>query len=162
MKGLKTAQLVLAVAGVLMAGGLAGAQGPGGQGMGPGFGEHRPPIERAFGGAGAFGQWWNNPMVVKQLTLTDDQRKAMDGIMQDHKMKLIDLQANLEKAEESDRSTDRQGRRGARGSGKSQCTFSSGHPHAIEAGAVEAVAGAAYGSDGARAHGRARPWRMGT
>ena len=56
-------------------------------------------MEGAFGGAGAHGQWWNNPNVVKQLTLTDDQRKAMDGIMQDHKMKLIDLQANLEKAE---------------------------------------------------------------
>ena len=37
--------------------------------------------------------------VVKQLNLTDDQRKAMDGIMQDHRMKLIDMQANLEKAE---------------------------------------------------------------
>ena len=36
---------------------------------------------------------------VKQLNLTDDQRKAMDGILQDHRMKLIDLQANLEKAE---------------------------------------------------------------
>lgn len=82
-----------------MAGGLAIAQGPGGQAMGPGFGQHRPPMERAFGGAGAHGQWWNNPMVVKQLTLTDDQRKAMDGILQDHRMKLIDLQANLEKAE---------------------------------------------------------------
>jgi len=99
MNGLKTAQLVLAVAGVLMAGGLASAQGPGGQGMGPGFGQHRPPMEGAFGGAGAHGQWWNNPNVVKQLTLTDDQRKAMDGIVQDHKMKLIDLHANLEKAE---------------------------------------------------------------
>jgi len=99
MNGLKTARLALAVAGVLMAGGLASAQGPGGQGMGPGFGEHRPPMERAFGGAGAHGQWWNNPNVAKQLTLTDDQRKAMDGILQDHKMKLIDLQANLQKAE---------------------------------------------------------------
>jgi Spy/CpxP family protein refolding chaperone len=56
-------------------------------------------MEGAFGGAGALGQWWNNPNVVKQLTLTDDQRKAMDGILQDHKMKLIDLKANLEKAE---------------------------------------------------------------
>jgi Spy/CpxP family protein refolding chaperone len=56
-------------------------------------------MEGAFGGAGAHGQWWNNPNVVKQLTLTDDQRKAMDGIVQDHKMKLIDLHANLEKAE---------------------------------------------------------------
>ncbi len=100
MNGLKTARLVLAVAGVLMAGGLAIAQGPGGQGMGPGgFAQHRPPMEGAFGGAGGGGQWWNRPNVVKQLTLTDDQRKAMDGIVQDHKMKLIDLHANLEKAE---------------------------------------------------------------
>ena len=99
MSGLKTARLVLAVAAVLMAGGLASAQGPGGQEMGPGFGQHRPPMEGAFGGAGAHGQFWNNPNVVKQLTLTDDQRKAMDGILQDHKMKLIDLQANLQKAE---------------------------------------------------------------
>jgi periplasmic protein CpxP/Spy len=99
MNGLKTARLVLAVAGVLIAGGLASAQGPGGQGAGPGFGQHRPPMEGAFGGAGGGGQWWNNPNVVKQLTLTDDQRKAMDGILQDHKMKLIDLRANLERAE---------------------------------------------------------------
>lgn len=82
-----------------MAGGLAGAQGPGGPGEGPGFGEHRPPMERAFSGAGAHGQWWNNPNVAKQLNLTDDQRKAMDGILQDHRLKLIDLRANLEKAE---------------------------------------------------------------
>jgi hypothetical protein len=38
-------------------------------------------MEGAFGEAGAHGQWWNNPNVVKQLTLTDDQRKAMDGIV---------------------------------------------------------------------------------
>ncbi len=100
MGTLKTARLILAVAGVLMAGGLAGAQGPDGPGMGPGgFGQHRPPMERAFGGAGGHGQWWNNPNIAKQLSLTDDQRKAMDGIMQDHRMKLIDPQANLEKAE---------------------------------------------------------------
>lgn len=104
MNGMKIARTVLAVAGVLMAGGLAGAQGPGGPGMGPGmgpggFGQHRPPMEGAFGGAGARGQFWNNPNIVKQLSLTDDQRKAMDGIEQDHKMKLIDLRANLEKAE---------------------------------------------------------------
>ena len=85
-----------------MAGGLARAQGPGGPGMGgpgagPGFGEHRPPMERAFGFAN--GQFWNNPNLVKQLNLSDDQRKAMDGILQDHRMKLIDLRANLQKAE---------------------------------------------------------------
>jgi periplasmic protein CpxP/Spy len=107
MKIMKYAALVLAVAGVLMAGGLAGAQGPdgagmsGGAGMGPGFGMHRPPMEQAFGGAGDHGQWWNNANIAKQLNLTDDQRKAMDGIMQDHRLKLIDLQANLERAEVS-------------------------------------------------------------
>jgi len=97
MKMLKTVRLVLAVAGVSMAGGWACAQGPGRPGMGPGFGEHRPPMERAFGFAN--GQFWNNPNLVKQLNLTDDQRKAMDGILQDHRMKLIDLQAALSKAE---------------------------------------------------------------
>ena len=54
-------------------------------------------MERSFGLAG--GQFWNNPNLVKQLNLTDDQRKAMDGILQDHRMKLIDLQATLQKAE---------------------------------------------------------------
>ena len=97
MKAMKTVRLVLAVAGVLLAGGFANAQGPGGPGMRPGFGMHRPPLEGALGMAG--GQFWNNPDIVKQLNLTDDQRKAMDGIMQDHRMKLIDLHANLDRAE---------------------------------------------------------------
>jgi Spy/CpxP family protein refolding chaperone len=80
-----------------MAGGLASAQGPDGPGTGPGFGQHRPPIEGAFGFAN--GQFWNNPNLMQQLSLTDDQRKAMDGILQDHRMKLIDLRANLQRAE---------------------------------------------------------------
>jgi Spy/CpxP family protein refolding chaperone len=53
-------------------------------------------MERAFGGGG---QFWNNPNTVKQLNLTDDQRKAMDGILQEHKMTLVDLEATLKKAE---------------------------------------------------------------
>ena len=97
MKMLKTVRLVLAVAGVVMTAGWACAQGPDGPGMGPGFGQHRPPMERSFGFAN--GRFWNNPDVVKQLNLTDDQRKAMDGILQDHRMKLIDMQATLQKAE---------------------------------------------------------------
>lgn len=97
MKAMKVVRLVLAVAGVLTASGFAVAQGPGGPAMRPGFGMHRPPLESSLGLAG--GQFWNNQNIVKQLNLTDDQRKAMDGIMQDHRMKLIDLQANLEKAE---------------------------------------------------------------
>ena len=95
----------LAIAGVLLAG-TALAQGPGGgmgpgSGMGPGagFGEHRPPMERAFGAPGAHGRWWNNPKVVERLKLTDEQRKTFDGILLDHRAKLIDLRASLEKTE---------------------------------------------------------------
>ncbi len=45
------------------------------------------------------GQWWNNPRLVEKLKLTDDQRKAMDAIFQQHREKLVDLRANVEKAE---------------------------------------------------------------
>ena len=37
--------------------------------------------------------------MVERLKLTDEQRKAMDDIMMAHRAKLIDLRANLEKAE---------------------------------------------------------------
>lgn len=99
MRMRESVRLVWAVAGVLIAGTLAGAQRPGGTGMGAEFGEHQPPMEQAFGFNGARGQWWNNPKIVADLKLTDDQRKAMDGILQEHKVKLIDLRANLQKAE---------------------------------------------------------------
>ena len=77
------------------------AQGPGGPDGtgGPGFGMHRPPMERAMRSHGEFGRWWNNPRMVEKLKLTDDQRKAMDDIFQNHREKLVDLRANLEKAE---------------------------------------------------------------
>jgi len=99
MKWTMAGRVVIALAGAAMAGSLAIAQGPGGPGMSPGFGDHRPPFERAFGPEGREAQWWNNPRIVERLKLTDDQRKAMDGILQDHKMTLVDLHANLEKAE---------------------------------------------------------------
>ena len=112
MRAQMAGRLILAIAGVagmLMAGpAAAGAQGMGGGqdmggGMGPGvgqgFGPHRPPVERAFHGRGEMGRWWNNPRIVAQLKLTDDQRKAMDGILYAHREKLIDLQADMEKAD---------------------------------------------------------------
>jgi Spy/CpxP family protein refolding chaperone len=73
-----------------------------GSGVGPGgagFGQHRPPFERAFGAQGDNGRWWNNPKLVERLKLTDEQRKSMDGILLDHREKLIDLRAGLQKAE---------------------------------------------------------------
>ena len=92
MKASIAVRLGLAVAGVLMAGamwaqgpegrpGMGPGMGPGmapGMGMGPGFGEHRPPMERAFGPQGIRGRWWNNPKIVEQLKLNDDQRKRHD------------------------------------------------------------------------------------
>lgn len=94
---MKTARTALIIA-VLGAAGLFG-DAQCGAGMGMGFGVHRPPMERALGPQGAMGRWWNNPNVIDKLKLTDDQRKAMDQILQDHRMKLIDLHANLEKTE---------------------------------------------------------------
>jgi protein CpxP len=99
MKAFGTVRLGLAIAGVLLAG-TAMAQLPGGgAGAGPGFGEHRPPMERAFGLQGGQGRWWNNPKVVERLKLTDEQRKVFDGILLQHREKLIDLRASLQKAE---------------------------------------------------------------
>jgi len=51
MKAFGTVRLLgVAIAGALLAGTVALAQAPGGgMGPGPGFGEHRPPMERAFG-----------------------------------------------------------------------------------------------------------------
>jgi hypothetical protein len=37
--------------------------------------------------------------MITQLKLTDDQRKAMDGILLQHREQLIDLQGTLQKAE---------------------------------------------------------------
>ena len=97
MKAGMAVRLGVAIASVAMAG-SALAQGPMGGGAGMGMG-HRPPMERAFGAQGDHGRWWNNPRVVEQLKLTDDQRKAMDGILLEHREKLIDLRASLQKAE---------------------------------------------------------------
>jgi protein CpxP len=100
MKGTFVLRAGVAIASLLMTG-VVFAQAPDGQGRaapGPGMG-HRPPFERAFGGRGNEGRWWNNPKVIEQLKLTDDQRKQFDGILQQHRATLIDLRANVEKAE---------------------------------------------------------------
>lgn len=82
MKGFGAVRLGVAMVAVFLAG-TALAQGPGGMGAGPGFAGHRPPMERALGPEGDHGRWWNNPKVVERLKLTDEQRKAFDGILLD-------------------------------------------------------------------------------
>jgi protein CpxP len=55
-------------------------------------------MERAFHD-GQFGRWWNNPEMAQKLGITDSQKKQMDDIFLQHRLKLIDLNANLEKQE---------------------------------------------------------------
>lgn len=92
----------MVVVGMLVATSGVSAQGPGrhmSQDAGPGFGMHRPPMEEALGPRGEHGRWWNDPELVDKLKLTDEQRKAMDAILLEHREKLIDLRASVEKAE---------------------------------------------------------------
>ncbi len=100
MKVTLARQFFVAMAAILIAGGLAGAQGPGaGMGRGPVvIAQHQPPFGRAFRFRGTHGRWWDNPRVAAELKLTDTQRKAMDQILFQHREQLINLQANLEKA----------------------------------------------------------------
>jgi Spy/CpxP family protein refolding chaperone len=95
MKKAIARRVVFALAAILFASGAAGAQGPGLRG--PVVMQRRPPFNRAMGGQ--MGRWWNNPRMVERLKLTDTQRQAMDQIWYQHREKLIDLQANLQRAE---------------------------------------------------------------
>lgn len=93
---------------LLLAGAVALAQdappqpGAGPAGPPPGRGQMRverpvrpgrPPMERAMG------PWWNDPQLVEKLGVTADQKKKMEDIFQQHRLKLIDLHASLQKAE---------------------------------------------------------------
>ena len=48
---------------------------------------------------GPRGRWWNDPEIVQKLSLNSDQQKKMDDIFQQNRLKLIDLNATLEKDE---------------------------------------------------------------
>ena len=64
----------------------------------PPFAQGRPPMERAFH-TGAPGRWWNNPEMARKLGLSADQQRKMDDIFQQNRLKLIDLNASLQKEE---------------------------------------------------------------
>jgi len=98
-RGIFRGLLGAAIAGVMLAG-VALAQEPavGGEPR-PGFGDHRPPFERALGVNGDHPHWWDNPKMIDKLKLTDDQRKAMDATLLQHRATLIDLRASLQKSE---------------------------------------------------------------
>jgi periplasmic protein CpxP/Spy len=99
MRSIIAGKIIAATAGALMAAAFAWAQTPGGTQGTPGFADRKPPMQQAMGGEDGKGPWWNNLKTVEQLKLTDDQRKAMDSILMEHRKTLIDLKATLEKAE---------------------------------------------------------------
>jgi Spy/CpxP family protein refolding chaperone len=56
-----------------------------------------PPLERALGGPE--GRWWARPEAAQRLGLTADQTKKMDEVFQQFRLKLIDLNAAVQKEE---------------------------------------------------------------
>jgi Spy/CpxP family protein refolding chaperone len=59
---------------------------------------NRPPVERMFGAVPP-GRWWTDPAIVQNLALTPEQQKQMDTLFQANRVKLIDLNASLQKEE---------------------------------------------------------------
>jgi Spy/CpxP family protein refolding chaperone len=66
-------------------------QGRGGWGGGEGM--------RSGLRVGPPGIWWHNADLIQKLNLTPDQQKKMDDILQQSRLQLIDLRANVEKQE---------------------------------------------------------------
>jgi periplasmic protein CpxP/Spy len=97
MKAGKAIRLGAVFAALLTLAAAAGAQAPPASGGGFGAGLRQGPGDEGFGALR--GRFWNNPKIVDALKLTDDQRKAMDDILQQHLETLVDLRANAEKAE---------------------------------------------------------------
>ena len=60
-----------------------------------------PPPPHAKGGRvmahHEMGQWWKNPEIVSKLQLTDAQVAQLNQVFFDHKMRLIDYGADMEK-----------------------------------------------------------------
>ena len=46
---------------------------------------------------GRMGEWWKNPAFAQRIGLTDDQTQQLDKISYQSQLKMIDLQATLEK-----------------------------------------------------------------
>ena len=87
-----------APAGARIGGQMRGqGMGPGGPGMGQGMGQGMGSGPGM--GRGPMGKWWTNSALVQKLGLNDTQTQKIEKIFQDHRTQLIDLRANVEKAE---------------------------------------------------------------
>lgn len=45
------------------------------------------------------GTWWRNPDMVQKLGINTDQQKKIEDVFQQHRLKLVDLDATLRKEE---------------------------------------------------------------
>jgi len=59
--------------------------------------EKRTIIRGPMGMHGEMGKWWRDPEISKKLQLADGQVQQLDQIFYDHKVKLIDYGAEMEK-----------------------------------------------------------------
>jgi len=85
------------------------AQQPAGEPLGPGSSGSKMEQGRSGWGGGEGmhyglrvgppGIWWHNADLIQKLNLTPDQQKKMDDILQQSRLQLIDLRANVEKQE---------------------------------------------------------------
>jgi Spy/CpxP family protein refolding chaperone len=92
-----------------LCGGFAIAQQPDGGPPPMGPGQRPENMDHGRGGWGEGmrpglriappGMWWHNPDLVQKLVLTPDQQKRMDDILQQSRLQLVDLRANVEKQE---------------------------------------------------------------
>ena len=48
---------------------------------------------------GPHGAWWDNPRMAEQVGLNSEQKKKIDDIFQQHRLRLIDLNATVQKEE---------------------------------------------------------------
>jgi protein CpxP len=60
---------------------------------------HQKHMAEMMHGGGPHGRWWNDPKMVSELGLSQDQQTKLDNIMQQNRLKLIDLNASLQKEE---------------------------------------------------------------
>lgn len=60
----------------------------------PRGGPKGPPSPRPLDG-----KWWTNPAMAERVGLSEDQQRKIEEIFQQHRFKLIDLRAALEKEE---------------------------------------------------------------
>jgi Spy/CpxP family protein refolding chaperone len=72
-----------------------GFGGPGGRETPPPPRANRPPMERSL----PPGTWWRNPDMVQKLGINSDQQKKIEDVFQQHRLKLVDLDATLKKEE---------------------------------------------------------------